>query len=99
MAASSLTLVVAMRTLVRIWAKGLSITTQLPKGHRCETSTLESDGQGLFSAKPSGTIIGNRRSHIYAWPGCGSYDPMARKLGWCSRARRLQYTRDTERHI
>src|ERR1700730_18618201 len=22
-------------------------------------------------------VIGNRRSHIYAWPGCGSYDKMS----------------------
>jgi len=29
------------------------------------------------SSKPSGPIIGNRRSHIYAWPGCGSYETMA----------------------
>jgi phosphatidylserine/phosphatidylglycerophosphate/cardiolipin synthase-like enzyme len=25
----------------------------------------------------SGTIVGNLRSKIYAWPGCGSYDTMA----------------------
>jgi hypothetical protein len=29
------------------------------------------------SSKQIGTIVGNRRSHIYAWPGCGSYDTMA----------------------
>jgi nuclease S1 len=27
----------------------------------------------------TGQIIGNRRSKIYAWPGCGSYDTMAPK--------------------
>jgi nuclease S1 len=26
---------------------------------------------------PVGQIIGNRRSKIYAWPGCGTYDTMA----------------------
>jgi hypothetical protein len=26
---------------------------------------------------PIGQIIGNRRSKIYAWPGCGTYDKMA----------------------
>lgn len=26
---------------------------------------------------PVGQIIGNRRSKIYAWPGCGTYDKMA----------------------
>ena len=25
----------------------------------------------------SGTIVGNLKSKIYAWPGCGSYDTMA----------------------
>ncbi len=30
------------------------------------------------SSKPDlGQIVGNRRSKIYAWPGCGSYDRMA----------------------
>ena len=24
-----------------------------------------------------GQIVGNRRSKIYAWPGCGTYDKMA----------------------
>jgi hypothetical protein len=36
-----------------------------------------SDERASVSSKSSGTIIGNRRSHIYAWPGCGSYDTMA----------------------
>ena len=26
---------------------------------------------------PVGQVIGNRRSKIYAWPGCGTYDQMA----------------------
>jgi Metal binding domain of Ada len=29
------------------------------------------------SMTDSGAIVGNRRSRIYAWPGCGSYDTMA----------------------
>ena len=29
------------------------------------------------SKTDSGAIVGNRRSRIYAWPGCGSYDTMA----------------------
>jgi hypothetical protein len=33
---------------------------------------------GQISAKSvAGQIVGNRRSRIYAWPGCGSYDTMA----------------------
>ena len=27
--------------------------------------------------RPSGPIVGNRRSLVYAWPGCASYDTMA----------------------
>jgi phosphatidylserine/phosphatidylglycerophosphate/cardiolipin synthase-like enzyme len=26
---------------------------------------------------PTGPIVGNRRSLVYAWPGCASYDTMA----------------------
>jgi hypothetical protein len=29
------------------------------------------------TTNPVGQIIGNRRSKIYAWPGCGTYDKMA----------------------
>ena len=30
-----------------------------------------------FATIQVGQIIGNRRSKIYAWPGCGTYDKMA----------------------
>jgi hypothetical protein len=33
--------------------------------------------QVLSSKTEVGQIVGNRRSKIYAWPGCGSYDRMA----------------------
>jgi hypothetical protein len=33
--------------------------------------------QVLSSKADVGQIVGNRRSKIYAWPGCGSYDRMA----------------------
>lgn len=47
-----------------------------------ETSVRNSSGPNSHdgfaaSSEPTGLIIGNRRSHIYAWPGCGSYDTMA----------------------
>jgi hypothetical protein len=29
------------------------------------------------TTSPVGQIVGNRRSKIYAWPGCGTYDKMA----------------------
>ena len=38
---------------------------------------MNSAAGASVSSKLTGTIIGNRRSHIYAWPGCGSYDTMA----------------------
>jgi len=31
----------------------------------------------VLSSTVTGQIVGNRRSRIYAWPGCGSYDMMA----------------------
>ncbi len=34
-------------------------------------------GQVLSSKTVAGQIVGNRRSKIYAWPRCGSYDRMA----------------------
>jgi hypothetical protein len=33
--------------------------------------------QALASTTTAGQVVGNRRSRIYAWPGCGSYDSMA----------------------
>ena len=33
--------------------------------------------QVVSSQTVAGQIVGNRRSKIYAWPGCGSYDRMA----------------------
>ena len=34
-------------------------------------------GFSLVFGPDLGQIIGNRRSKIYAWPGCGTYDKMA----------------------
>jgi hypothetical protein len=34
-------------------------------------------GEMLSAQTVAGPIIGNRRSHVYAWPGCGGYDTMA----------------------
>jgi len=33
--------------------------------------------QSLSNQASAGPIVGNRRSRIFAWPGCGSYDSMA----------------------
>jgi S1/P1 Nuclease/Metal binding domain of Ada len=34
-------------------------------------------GPVVSSKRATGQIVGNRRSKIYAWPGCGTYDRMA----------------------
>ena len=34
-------------------------------------------GQTLSPKTDAGQIVGNRRSKIYAWPGCRTYDRMA----------------------
>ena len=42
------------------------------------TRPVTSSEEASLSSKPvTGPIVGNRRSKIYAWPGCGSYDSMA----------------------
>jgi nuclease S1 len=42
------------------------------------THAANSDlGQHSSGTTIAGQIVGNRRSKIYAWPGCGSYDTMA----------------------
>ncbi|HYK65174.1 MAG TPA: S1/P1 nuclease, partial [Patescibacteria group bacterium] len=41
------------------------------------TSGADSAPAQLSSSQPvAGPIVGNRRSKIYAWPGCGTYDKM-----------------------
>ena len=39
--------------------------------------SASSAGGASASVKPMGPIVANRRSRIYAWPGCRSYDTMA----------------------
>jgi S1/P1 Nuclease/Metal binding domain of Ada len=39
--------------------------------------SASSAGGASASLKPMGPIVANRRSRIYAWPGCRSYDTMA----------------------
>ena len=34
-------------------------------------------GRDEAKERENGRIVGNRRSHIYVWPGCASYDTMA----------------------
>jgi nuclease S1 len=45
-----------------------------PVSHDLEPSV---PAPGISSQTISGQIVGNQRSKIYAWPGCGSYDRMA----------------------
>ena len=45
---------------------------------RQSSGTREDDAEGEGRpVTPTDTVVGNRRSHIYAWPGCGSYGTMA----------------------
>jgi phosphatidylserine/phosphatidylglycerophosphate/cardiolipin synthase-like enzyme len=45
---------------------------------RVSRSGLDDDADGDDRPPtPSGPIVGNRRSLVYAWPGCASYDTMA----------------------
>jgi hypothetical protein len=48
-----------------------------PGNQNRATSEKISASDRTVSANPSaGEIVGNRRSKIYAWPGCGTYDKM-----------------------
>ena len=47
-----------------------------PIGPNDEKRAADSALAQGFSSN-AGQIVGNRRSKIYAWPGCGSYDTMA----------------------
>ena len=57
--------------LNQIWTQPTAV------GGNSATRGARSGEKVSVSSKPIGTIVGNRRSHIYAWPGCGSYDTMA----------------------
>ena len=47
-------------------------------GGNTVTRAVSSAEEATLSSKPvAGPIVGNRRSKIYAWPGCGTYDRMA----------------------
>jgi hypothetical protein len=49
-----------------------------PVGSNDATSASKSVPAPVVSSEiVSGEIVGNRRSKIYAWPGCGSYDTMS----------------------
>jgi hypothetical protein len=48
-----------------------------PMGPNDAPRASNSPPQVVSSQTVAGQIIGNRRSHIYAWSGCGSYDSMA----------------------
>jgi hypothetical protein len=52
-------------------------TQPIAPGDKSVMRSTPSDEQTSVAPNPMGTIVGNRRSHIYAWPGCGSYDTMA----------------------
>lgn len=41
------------------------------------TTTMPEKESHKDQSTSSGEIVGNRKSKIYAWPGCGSYDKMS----------------------
>ena len=56
----------------------LNATWTAPVGHNDAPSATNSVPSQASSSQPDpGPIVGNRRSKIYAWPGCGTYDKMA----------------------
>ena len=57
--------------LNRIWTQPTAVGANSRRAARALAE------KASVSSKPIGTIVGNRRSQIYAWPGCGSYDTMA----------------------
>jgi hypothetical protein len=57
--------------LNEIWPQPIAV------GEKSLMRGKDSAEEASVSSKSVGTIVGNRRSHIYAWPGCGSYDTMA----------------------
>ncbi len=56
--------------LNEIWTRPLSQNDELP-------APISAPAYGVSSRTGSGEVVGNRRSRIYAWPGCGTYDNMA----------------------
>jgi hypothetical protein len=56
--------------LNEIWTQPVSANDP-PRAPNPVLATLPS------TTLPAGQIVGNRRSKIYAWPGCGTYDKMA----------------------
>jgi hypothetical protein len=54
------------------------IWTQPVAGNDATQATKASPAPApVLSSNTAGQIVGNRRSKIYAWPGCGTYDKMA----------------------
>jgi len=56
--------------LNEIWVQPIGPNDVMPRA-------ANSGPAQTLSSKSVGQIVGNRRSRIYAWPGCGSYDTMA----------------------
>jgi len=61
---------------------GHSLPLSQPRANRTNSSAndnanADQDSEETRPKLPTGQIVGNQRSHIYAWPGCGSYDTMS----------------------
>lgn len=74
--------VIAGHQLAKAGFRLASLLNQIwptPIAHADATSTSNSGPEEQTSSPQSvaGPIVGNRRSRIYAWPGCGAYDSMS----------------------
>jgi phosphatidylserine/phosphatidylglycerophosphate/cardiolipin synthase-like enzyme len=58
------------------WNEHAVHSTAIGTAQRKVTETTQGSGIGE-GEHADRQVIGNRRSHIYAWPGCGSYDKMS----------------------
>ena len=48
-----------------------------PGANPATSAASSAEDAGVSSEPVAGPVVGNRRSKIYAWPGCRSYDRMA----------------------
>jgi phosphatidylserine/phosphatidylglycerophosphate/cardiolipin synthase-like enzyme len=62
---------VVAATYVRNW------NDHLAHSHLVEASKNVRDSHPADAELAKNEIVGNQRSHIFAWPGCGSFDTMA----------------------
>jgi len=58
-------------------SQAVTASASLTPGSDGANTEANEDAGAALGNPGEGPIVGNRRSHIYAWRGCGSYDTMA----------------------